>query len=227
MRSRLMILLILIVISAVGWWSWRDAGVMASIVEQDRELRQFVESHSVVAPIFGFVIYFLLSLIPGTTGKAIIYGWLFGFWTAILISTLSLSLAAVVTLLVVRGFFRESIERRLSKLIRRIDCAIDRHGPTYLLSLRLLHMPYTLTNYATGATAVPAFTFAWTTFLGMLPGTAVFVLAGSELPSLAVVARQGVWSIIDLRLLLAFSLLAFLPIFVKTLRHFFINPEQS
>jgi uncharacterized membrane protein YdjX (TVP38/TMEM64 family) len=227
MNRRIALLLFVVILLAIGWWAWGDKIGLDAIAGQEHRLRELVGAHPIRSPLVGFAAYVALSLVPGTTGKAIVYGWLFGFWVGLAISSIALTIAAVTSLLVVRYAFRDLAQRKLSALVRTIDLAVARSGPTYLVSLRLLHAPYTLTNYASAATAIPACTFAWTTYVGMLPGTVVFVLAGSSLPSLDVLKKEGVWSIIDLRLLVLLSLLAFLPILTKAVRDRFPDPVQD
>ncbi len=227
MTRRIALLLSVVILFAIGWWTWGDVVGLDAIHAHERRVRNLVESHPVRSALIGFAAYVALSLVPGTTGKSIVYGWLFGFWVGLAISSLALTIAAVTSLLVVRYAFRDLAERKLSAVIRVIDRAVARNGPMYFVSLRLLHAPYTLTNYAAGATAVSTRTFAWTTYVGMLPGTLVFVLAGSNLPSLDVLMKQGVWNIVDLRLLVLLSLLAFLPMLTKVVRGRFPDPVQS
>lgn len=227
MTRRIIILLSLLFLLAIGWWTWGDVVGLDTIHAHERSLRALVESYPIRAPLIGFTAYVALSLIPGTTGKSIVYGWLFGFWVGLAISSIALTITAIVSLLIVRFVFRDLAEQKLSALIRTIDRAVSRNGPMYLISLRLLHAPYTLTNYASGATTISTRTFAWTTYVGMFPGTVVFVLAGANLPSLDVLTEKGVWSIVDLRLLVVLSLLAFLPIVVKAVRGRFTCLVQS
>jgi uncharacterized membrane protein YdjX (TVP38/TMEM64 family) len=67
-------------------------------------------------------------------------------------------------------------------------------GAYYVLGLRLVPVSFTLTNYVFGATRLETRTYWWATQLGLLPGNLVFVYAGSSLPDLALIAREG-WSV--------------------------------
>ncbi|GAA5504706.1 TVP38/TMEM64 family protein [Novipirellula caenicola] len=212
MHWRRWLVVVLLLIVVIGWLGFGDKLSLDPIFEREDALRSYVQQHPIWSPISGFAIYLALSLVPGTPGKSIVYGWLFGFWIGLVISSTALTIAAVINFLIVRYLLRSVVEAKLSKIIEAIDRAISRNGGSYLLSLRLVHAPYSLVNYASGATAVPVTTFAWTTWVGMLPGTIVFVLAGSQLPTLRTMAQQGVWSIVDLKLLGLLSLFALLPI---------------
>ncbi len=152
----------------------------------------------------------------GNGRQAFVFGWLFGFLPALVIVNFGLTAAALISFLVVRHAFQAAAHRRLGKLIRRIDVALLREGGLYLLTLRLLHVPYTITNYAAGATVVRTRTFWWTTQLGLLPGNVVLVLAGSQVPSLRQWIQQGSWDLINFPLLLSLSLAALAPVFIRS-----------
>ncbi|WP_442511470.1 TVP38/TMEM64 family protein [Novipirellula sp. SH528] len=227
MHWRVCIFGLVLLIAVVGWWTWGDQVSLDPILEREDEFRTYVRHHPLWAPVVGFAAYLALSLVPGTTGKSIIYGWLFGFWLALFISSMALTVAAVISFLVVRYFLREIVEAKLSKVINAIDRAISRNGGSYLLSLRLVHAPYTLINYASGATKIPVTTFAWTTLVGMLPGTAVFVLAGAQLPTLRTMAEEGIWSMINVKLMVLLSLFAVVPIVTRWVRRRFPHSPQD
>jgi len=66
-----------------------------------------------------------------------------------------------------------------------------------------------------GLTKIRAITFWWVSQLGMLPGTAAYVCAGSSVPSLKQLAEEGVGKVISWQLLLAFAMLGLLPLVIK------------
>ena len=63
----------------------------------------------------------------------------------------------------------------------RFEQLADRGGVTLLLAMRLVPVvPFSLFSYAAGAARVPVGRFLWTTAIGYLPITAVFVYLGSR-----------------------------------------------
>ncbi len=46
-------------------------------------------------------------------------------------------------------------------------------------------MPFSFSSYVAGSARVPLWTFFWTTFVGYIPLTALFVLLGSRLEELS------------------------------------------
>jgi uncharacterized membrane protein YdjX (TVP38/TMEM64 family) len=68
----------------------------------------------------------------------------------------------------------------------RAERAIERGGVFLLLAMRLIPViPFSLFSYAAGAARVPFVRFSWTTVVGYLPLTAIFVYIGSELGHLS------------------------------------------
>lgn len=184
------------------------------LIAEEAYLRSAVQANPVQSWLIGFTLYLGLSFIPGTAGKSVITGWLFGFWAGVLMVDVALTAAAMATFFASRFIFRESIEARFGVQLDRLRRKMEQDAGFYLLSLRLLHTPYSALNYAAGATSiVPASTFLWTTQLGMLPSTMVFVCVGTRVPRLSVVAEKGPIALLDgplIAALLATSLLPFI-----------------
>jgi uncharacterized membrane protein YdjX (TVP38/TMEM64 family) len=72
---------------------------------------------------------------------------------------------------------------------RRFDDAermVDHGGIPLLLAMRLIPIvPFSLFSYVAGAARVPLLRFTWTTAVGYLPLTALFIYLGSRLDSLS------------------------------------------
>nr|WP_143547872.1 VTT domain-containing protein [Rhodopirellula sp. SM50] len=216
--KKLAVTLLIIALAIAAWYFSAASLSWASFVKNERALRDAVARHPAVAVIVGVLLYTLTSLIPGTTGKSIAFGWLFGFWVGLGIVSVSLTSAAVIAMLAVRSYFRDWALRRVPRIIATIDQSLERGGEaTCLLTLRLLHVPYTGVNYSAGATRVPMTTFVWTTLLGMMPSNLVFVLAGARLPALDQMAEVQPWQLIDWPLLSAATLAIATPMVVGKL----------
>jgi uncharacterized membrane protein YdjX (TVP38/TMEM64 family) len=210
------LLLFLVFVTVIGLgihyspqWLW--------IVDNELKLREYVASNPIRSWCIGLVTYFAISLIPGTGGKSVVCGWLFGFWQALLIVELGLTSAAIVSFLIGRFFWSAAVNRKWEHRLLSIGRRYVHDGASYLLLLRLAHAPFTLVNYGSGAIKVRLYSFCWTTLLGILPGTIVFTFVGTRIPSLRIVAEQGVWSLIDLPLFAALLATAILPLILRLL----------
>jgi uncharacterized membrane protein YdjX (TVP38/TMEM64 family) len=188
---------------------------LEAIVAEELRLRDAIKQNPIPMWFVGFALYIVASLIPGTGGKAMICGWLFGVWPAVLMVDGALTVAALLTFSVSRFVLRDNVESRFRSNIARINRGLEREGPYYLLLLRLIHVPYTFVNYACGATRVDVRTFWWTTHLGLLPGTLAFVFAGTRVPSLSELIGNGPLSLLDPWLIAGLALSALLPVLIR------------
>jgi uncharacterized membrane protein YdjX (TVP38/TMEM64 family) len=188
------------------------------LIAEETYLLKAVQANPVRYWLLGFALYVGLSLIPGTAGKSVIAGWLFGFWAGVLLVDLALTTAAMATFFASRFIFREAIESRFGVQLNRFRIKMQSEAGFYLLSLRLLHTPYSALNYVSGATSiVPASTFLWTTQVGLLPSTMVFVCVGTRVPRLSVVAEKGPIALLDGSLMAALLGISILPFILRTL----------
>ncbi len=183
------------------------------LVDHETSLREYVQIYPIQAWLIGFLVYACLSLIPGTPGKSVVCGWLFGFWAATLMVDTALTIAAMVTFFASRFLFREAIEASFGIHVAHLKRKLESSAGFYLLTLRLMHAPFSLVNYSAGATAiVPTGTFWWTTQLGLLPGTMVFTFAGTRIPALSTIAERGILALLDYPLMAALLATALLPV---------------
>lgn len=208
-------LVVVIVITTLGVIARRHTSLNA-IVDQEMYLRELVQAHPLRSWLVGLCVYFGLSLIPGTSGKSVVFGWLYGFWPAVLMVDLALTIAALATFFVSRFLFREAIESHFGIHLNRFKNKLETSAGFYLLMLRLAHAPFSFVNYGSGATnIVPVKTFWWTTQLGLLPGTMVFVFAGTRIPALSTIVERGVLALLDVSLIAALVATFILPVFIR------------
>jgi uncharacterized membrane protein YdjX (TVP38/TMEM64 family) len=122
-----------------------------------------------------------LLLVPGsllTLGA----GFAFGLATGTVAVSLGSTAGAVAAFLVGRFLTRNRVEQALaqSPRFRALDRAVGDHGFRIVLLTRLSPVfPYTVLNYAFGLTQVRWRDFLIASWLGMLPGTIVYVYLGS------------------------------------------------
>jgi len=202
-------------------WYVNNRISFAQLAEQEVHARAYIALNPLRSFIVGFAIYAGLSLVPGTGGKGIVYGWLFGFWQALSIVTVGLALAAMTIFFLSRYLFREGIERRYTNPVALMNRHLAGEGAFYLLALRMAHAPYSIVNPISGASRVAPWTFFWTTAVGMLPANAIWVYVGVRLPSLHELASSGPGAFIDLPLILAMlGCAALAPLIRWLLGHF-------
>lgn len=135
----------------------------------------------------GLYVAAAVLLLPGaalTVAAGFIYGPLYG---TLLVSPVSV-IAATLAFWLGRTVARETITRRLgdSPRLAAIDRAMGDRGLRLVFLLRLSPMlPFNVLNYGLGLTNVRPRDYVIASFVGMLPGTVLYVYLGSTLTSLA------------------------------------------
>ncbi len=128
--------------------------------------------------------------VPGmilSLGAGFLFGVVYGTITVSIASVLGATAAFVVG----RTLLRRPIERRIASYPRfhAIDRAVGEQGFKIVLLTRLSPIfPFNLLNYAFGLTNVRLWPYVLASWIGMLPGTLMYVYFGSALKSLAEVA---------------------------------------
>ena len=214
LRKPMILLVTLAAMFTLAWYVNNYAS-LELLIEQEQRVRQAIAANPWQSFVIGFVIYFVLSLVPGTGGKGIVYGWLFGFWQGVTIVTIGLTIAAMIIFYLSRYLFQEAIERRYTRFLSLMNKHLEKEGAFYLLTLRMAHAPYSIVNPVSGASRVRSWTFLWTTALGLLPANIIWVYVGLRLPSLEELAATGPEAFIDLPLIVALVGCAFLPPLVR------------
>ena len=210
----LAMIVVILVIGAIGLLTGQF-GSLDWLVENENRMRASIRHHPWRGWVLGFLIYTGLSLIPGTGGKSVVCGWLFGFWQAVLMVDLGLTFAAIAGFLAIRLLARDVVHARWNRALEKLNSHLEKDGAFYLLMMRLAHVPYSFVNYAAGTTSLPLRTFCWTTALGILPGTMIFVFVGTRIPTLRSLAENGVWELFDP---LLFGILAATVVFPVLIR---------
>ena len=139
-----------------------------------------------------YVVITGLSL-PGAAIMTLAGGAVFGLlWGTVVVSFAS-TLGATVAFIVSRYILRDGIQRRYGDRLTAINAGIERDGAFYLFTLRLVPaFPFFIINLVMGLTPMRTLTFALVSQLGMLPGTIVYVNAGTQLARID--SLQGILS---------------------------------
>jgi uncharacterized membrane protein YdjX (TVP38/TMEM64 family) len=136
-----------------------------------------------IAPVVFIVLYILgaILFVPGsilTIGAGVVFGLLRG---AILVS-IGATIGAIAAFLIGRYFARDWVRGQLegNPKFAAIDNAVGREGWKIVLLTRLSPVfPFNLLNYAFGLTAVTLRDYALATWIGITPGTVLYVYIGS------------------------------------------------
>ena len=163
-----------------------------------------------VVAFVGYVLVAALSL-PGALVMTLALAALFGLAAGTLLVSFASSIGATLAFFVSRYLLRDSVQHRFGDKLKSINDGIAKEGALYLFALRLVPLfPFFLINLLMGLTPMRARTFYWVSQLGMLPGTLVFVNAGTQLAQL-----HSLSDILSPGLLFSFALLGIFPVIAK------------
>lgn len=193
--------IVLLRLSGVG-----DVLTLESLQQRRDELAAAVRERyalSLALYILAYIAVVALS-IPGATVMTLAGGLVFGTLVTVLAVNAAATAGAVLAFLSARYLLGESLQERYREQLARFNTEIERNGPRYLLTLRLIPVfPFFLVNFLSGLTRVPFATFVWTTSLGIIPGSAVYAFAGGQLETV-----HSIGDVLSTRALLAFGSLA-------------------
>jgi uncharacterized membrane protein YdjX (TVP38/TMEM64 family) len=161
------------------------------------------------------VIYILASTLslPGAVILTLAGGALFGLWTGAIVVSFASVIGGTLACFVSRFILRDWVQKRLGDKLRAVNKGIEKEGPFYLFTLRLIPVfPFWLINLLMGLTKMPLRTFYWISQIGMFPATIVYVNAGRELAW-----RDSLSGIFSPGLILSFVLLGVFPIAARKL----------
>lgn len=215
---RLTLFLILIGIISLAYFNFQDRLTLDYLATQETNWRQFAEQHPLAIYLIAFLIYTSITglSLPGAVPLTLTYGWFFGFWKALFLVSFSSTAGATLAFLTSRYLFRSAIQSRYGERFATINQQFEKEGAFYLFILRLVPaFPFFLINVLMGLTIIRVWTFWWVSQIGMLPGTAVFIYAGTSVPTLQEVAEKGAKGILTPQLIIAFILLGTFPLVVK------------
>ena len=176
-----------------------------------------LENYYIQNPIFFMFAYFIVYVvlttlsIPVALMLGLLSGFIFDLYSAIILISFASSFGATAAMLISRYLISEYINRRFSNEISLINNEVNEHGAYYLFALRMSPIfPFFVINAAFGLTKIKTLAFYLVSQLGMLPGTTIIILIGSELNDFLI---KGSPFSIDLVLYL--TLLGLIPLLFK------------
>jgi len=149
-----------------------------------------------MAGIFIFIGVYAVATALMAPGSILTFGagFAFGLWKGFLAVSAGATLGASLAFLVARFMSREKIEAiiRRNETFRKIDNAIGKQGAKLIFLLRLSPIiPFNLSNYFYGLTAVKFWPYVLASWIGMMPGTFLYVYIGTAGKTAASAAAGG------------------------------------
>lgn len=170
---------LLIVLAVCLFWALRHWQVH----ERLTDILDWVSGLGMLAPFVFILIYIIATVVflPGsllTLGAGVLFGVLRGFIFVSVASTLGATAAFLLGRYFARGWIAGKIESNAK--FKAIDEGVAREGWKIVLLTRLSPVfPFNLLNYAFGLTRVSLKNYFWSSWIGMMPGTVMYVYLGA------------------------------------------------
>lgn len=159
------------------------------------QVRDWATSVGPWFPLAFLLAHVVVTVLPfPRTAFTLSAGLLFGPALGVTIAVVASSVSAVLALLLVRALGWQVANLVSHPRVDALDAQLRARGWPAVLSLRLIPaVPFSVLNYAAGASAVRLMPYSLATVAGLLPGTAAVVVLGDALtgnvsPLLAVVS---------------------------------------
>jgi len=178
-------------------------------------VKGWVGEHLVLALLLFFLTYLAVTALslPVALPLSVIAGALFDRWFGTGVVLLGAACGATLAMLSSRYLFRDFIQRRFGERLKALNEGVERDGPFYLFTLRLVPLfPFFFLNLGMGLTRMRVWTFFWVSLVGMLPGTFLYVNAGTELSRI-----NSPSDVLSLPLIVSFALLGVVPLLLRLL----------
>jgi pyruvate/2-oxoglutarate dehydrogenase complex dihydrolipoamide dehydrogenase (E3) component/uncharacterized membrane protein YdjX (TVP38/TMEM64 family) len=208
---------VVFVLCAALIWLWRSgilSGLnLATLKTKQMELSGWTSAHPWYAAGILLLAYVFIAMapLPGAALLTIGAGALFGLWRGTLLVSFTSTIGATIAMLASRFVLGDSLRARYGDRLKAFDQGIAKDGATYLLSLRLVPaVPFFVVNLLAGLTAIRTGVFYVVSQLGMLPATAVYVYAGTQLAHI-----NSLREVVSPRLIGALVALGLLPLVLR------------
>ena len=188
------------------------------------EIKLFVTEQRVLALMIFFTVYFLavaMSL-PIASLLTLSGGAIFGWWAALMIITAAAAGAGLV-FLAAKSLLRDWLKQKTGAFMQKLETGFRKNGFSYLLALRLIPAaPFWVVNIIPALVGMRFSTFMLATFVGIAPGTLVYVwvaqgfdliLAQGKVPDLSLLKEPKI-----ILPLVALGVMSLLPVALDHLK---------
>ncbi|UGA55984.1 TVP38/TMEM64 family protein [Vibrio sp. VB16] len=181
--------------------------------QQQALLAEYIENNFATAALIYFFTYVAVTAfsIPGAAVVTLLGAALFGFITSIFLVSFASTIGATLAFLSSRYLLRDWVQSKFGTKLETLNQGIEKDGAFYLFSLRLIPVfPFFLINLLMGLTPISTARFYLVSQLGMLPGTMVYLNAGTQLANI-----DSLSGIVSPSVLASFVLLGLFPVITK------------
>ncbi len=207
---------------ALGWDRYLS---FEALSEHRQALVQWTTENRVLAItifVLGYAMVVAFSL-PGATWMTLGGGFVFGTVLATTVVVAAATLGAVAIFLIARYALADFFRTKMGGAGARMEAGFKENALSYLLFLRLVPVfPFWLVNLVPAFLGVPLRTYIIGTFVGIIPGSAVYCSVGNGLgavfdaggtPDLGIIFQPDI-----LGPIIGLAVLALIPILYKRIK---------
>jgi pyruvate/2-oxoglutarate dehydrogenase complex dihydrolipoamide dehydrogenase (E3) component/uncharacterized membrane protein YdjX (TVP38/TMEM64 family) len=211
------IVLAIIALAVIGYYTIPESYKSILSLQGLQAALESFRAYYVANPAFTLILFIGVYIIsaalslPFASLLTVLSGALFPLPVAILATLTGATIGALLAMLAARTLLKDFVNNRFKDRMAQMEKGFAQEGLFYLFALRLVPaFPFFMVNLVMGITPIKAVSFVWVSFVGMLPGTSAYVLAGQQFSQIT--SLQG---IISPQMLGVFALLGLLPIALK------------
>ncbi|MFC1237205.1 TVP38/TMEM64 family protein [Vibrio sp. F74] len=213
MNKKLIIGLVLVATIIILATQFGQYFTLENAKQQQALLAEYIENNFATAALIYFLTYVAVTAfsIPGAAVVTLLGAALFGFVTSIFLVSFASTIGATLAFLSSRYLLRDWVQTKFGTKLETLNQGIEKDGAFYLFSLRLIPVfPFFLINLLMGLTPISTVRFYLVSQLGMLPGTLVYLNAGTQLANI-----DSLSGIVSPSVLASFVLLGLFPVITK------------
>ncbi len=204
---------------------WHEMLTFDNLKANRNALLTFVQDNYIWSVVL-FILIYLVSVafsIPGATILTLAGGFVFGAVLGAVYVNIGATSGAIAVFLFARYLVGAKLQEKYADKLAKFNKELQENGYSYLLTLRFIPLfPFWMINLFAGLTSIPLRTYAWTTAVGIFPGSFVYTFMGSRLNDI-----NSPKDLLSLEILLAFVLLglfALTPTIIKKVRNRKVHP---
>jgi uncharacterized membrane protein YdjX (TVP38/TMEM64 family) len=182
------------------------------------EARNFVHDNYAlaVAAFIGALTGAVTLCIPLGVLTPLIAGMLFGWLPGASYAIIGATLGATIVFLMSRYLIGEFFQHRFGDRLKAFNHELKQYGYIYLLGLHFFPItPFFILNILAGLTTLSAWTFIWTTIVGVLPSYLIYTYIGNEIREVSELA-----DLLSGKIVIAFLLLKVLSLVTISIGRF-------
>lgn len=213
LKKKILLVLLFLIVIVIWQTGFFKELSFENLKSQQKYLLQLFFQNELKVGLLFFTLYVLATALslPGATILTLAAGAIFGWGWGLLIVSFASSIGATLAFLLSRYFLRDLVERKFGDRVKKLNQGVQDNGAYYLFTLRLIPaIPFFVINFGMGLTHMKALTFYLVSQFGMLPGTFLYVNAGTQLGRI-----QGPSEILSSEVLMSFILLGIFPLLMK------------